>query len=184
MVVKRSDRTRWGMNLYEYCGNDCINTKDSFGCSRVIITNISGKKKVVQNPSLSEFRKTIQGFDDNFIASLTIYDHGGVNNMDINGDDDGCHVNDIGKVVFDDIGTSVAELLRPKMTSGGTVYLSGCFTAYEGIFNSTGMNIAKSLSSELPGVKVTGNKGTAIGNKIGPTWNFGIRRTYVNGKAK
>ena len=44
--------------------------------------------------------------------------------------------------------------------------------------------IAKALSAELPNVNVSGNRRFAIGNKFGPTWNIGIRRTYVNGKIK
>ena len=64
-------------------------------------------------------------------------------------------------------------------------FMSGCLTAYSGFFSDDDeKNIAEALSKELPGVKVSGNRGFAIGNKIGPTWNFGIRRTYVNGQEK
>ncbi len=171
-----------GLNLYMYCGSDGINTRDPSGGSRVIITDRHGGEKVLRNPTLDAFKKAIREYDDNSINDLTIYGHGWVNMMQIDGDDDGCYINDRGNVVFDD-GTSVGDLLRPKMSRGGLVYLSGCLTGYEGIFYSGKNNIAKALSSELPGVRVKGNRRFAIGNKIGPTWNFGISRTYINGRS-
>ena len=133
---------------------------------------------------MSDFRDTIQSYGDHSIVGLTIYGHGWVNMMSIDGEGNGFSIGANGGVCFDDGGSSVADVIGPKLVSGANVLLSGCFTAYESFFVSLGNNIAKALSSELPNVNVVGNRGAAFGNKIGPTWNFGIRRTYVNGKIR
>ena len=171
-----------GLNLYACCGNDSINLYDPFGFSRILITDNEGGEKVLRNPSLDDFKDAINGMNNGSIANITIYDHGWINVMHIDGNGSGFSIGWDGCVRFDDAdGSSVADLLGPKMAVGGSVVLSGCLTAYEGWFNSSDNNVSKALSSQLPGINVSGNRGFAVGPKIGPTWNIGIRRTYVNG---
>ena len=171
-----------GINLYVFCENVPSCFIDPIGFSRVVISSVGGEKNELNNPSLDTFKKTIQNMRDKSIQELVIYDHGFVNVMSIDGNDDGMQLDAECNVRFDDDNSLVADLLGPKMASGGSVVLSGCFTAYEGILNPSGNNISKSLSVQLPNVSVTGNRGAAFGNKIGPTYNWGIRRTYIGGK--
>ena len=173
-----------GVNLYEFCGNDACNHFDPDGLSRVVITDINGERISVSNPSLEDFRDIISEKNDKSIDSITIYDHGWTTVMSIDGDGYGFHVDLNDDVLFDNDGQSVAKFLGPKIREGGTIVLSGCCTAYDGWFSRSGTNISKALSSHLRNVRVTGNRGFAFGNKIGPTWNFGIHRTYVNGEQK
>jgi hypothetical protein len=173
-----------GLNLYAFCGGDAVNSEDGLGLSRVIITDVAGRTKKLHNPSLSDFRGVIQSYGDHSIVDLTIYDHGWVNMMSIDGEGNGFSIGANGRVCFDDGDSSVADVIGPKLVSGANILLSGCFTAYEGMFNPSGNNIAKALSVELPNIKVSGNRRFSIGNKFGPTWNIGIRRTYVNGKER
>ncbi len=93
-----------------------------------------------------------------------------------------------GRVQFDN-GGFVSDLFGDRIAPGGSILLSGCNTAREWPWNTE--NIAKALSREMPGVKITGNIGAAIGNsigffvplfEIGPTVNRGIRRSYIDGK--
>ncbi|MCR5840083.1 MAG: RHS repeat-associated core domain-containing protein [Kiritimatiellae bacterium] len=178
-----------GWNVYAFCGNDPVNNNDSSGFSQVIIMGTDGIETRLQNPSLNEFRSTIGGRANGSIANLTIYDHGNVDFMSIDGENRGIVVNpDDNRVYFDDDATSFSEFIGPKMAEKGTILLSGCRTADNcGWFSTcqSGFNISKALSLELPGVKVVGNRRAAIGFKFGvPTWNIGIRRTYVNGIEK
>ena len=176
-----------GLNLYAFCGNDPVNSCDRWGLSRVVITDKNGDEEKLNNPSLDDFKTAIGNRDNRSITNITIFDHGWVNMMSVDGNDNGFSIGWDGIVRFDDAdSSSVADLLKPKMATGGSVVLSGCFTAYEGLFNSSGNNVAKSLSAQLPDISVSGNRGAAFGTagisalNIG-TWNFGIKRTYSNG---
>ena len=165
-----------GLNLYVFCGSDSINGGDPTGLSRVIIRDKKGRTTILKNPSLDKFRSTIQKMGEECIQELTIYDHGWVNVMHITGNKEGVYVGPDGRVLFDDTNQPFSDLLGNKMSSDGTIYLSGCFTAYDGVW--TDNNISKALSEELPGVTVKGNRGAAFGVESGATWNFGISRSY------
>ncbi len=166
-----------GLNLHAFCGNDPVNFLDSYGLSRVIISDKNGNRIILRNPTLDEFRSTVGEMPDKCIQNLTIYDHGASNVMSITGDEEGIYIAYDGRVLFDDTNQPFSELLSGKMTSSGVIYLSGCCTAYDGIF-SKGDNICKTLSLEMPGVTVIGHIGVAFGNRFGDTWNIGIRRSY------
>jgi RHS repeat-associated protein len=191
-----------GWNVYAFCDNDPINHTDpsglfvgrivsrKVGWSRVIITDVKGKQVILTNHDLEDFRETILAYDNQSIADITIYDHGSASKMNIDGDGSGIKLSD-SHVICEDEHDLFASLVGPKLSSNASIYLSGCNTAREWPWNSE--NIARSLSIELPGVKVTGNRGVAIGNTLGffvplcplgPTVNWGCKRTYVNGTEK
>lgn len=112
--------------------------------------------------------------------------------MNIDGAGWGMECDEDGHVVFENNGDAVSSAIRSKLSSGATIYLSGCNTASEFFWNNNN-NITKALSKELPGVRVSGNVLPAIGNTfgflvplcpLGPTKNWGFKRTYVNGVKK
>ncbi len=86
-----------GLNVYAFCGNDPINRTDpsglfvggivsrKVGWSRVIITDVKGKQVTLTNHGLEDFRDTILAYDNQSIADITIYDHGSVSEMNIDG---------------------------------------------------------------------------------------------------
>ena len=92
-----------GWNVYAFCDNDPVNRTDPSGQSQVIITGTDGVKTRLHNPSLDTFRNIIGDRANSSIADLTIYDHGGVGFMSINGEGGGIVVNpDDNRIYFDD----------------------------------------------------------------------------------
>ena len=145
----------------------------------------------LSNHDLEGFRNAISGYENKSIADITIYDHGDSTHMNIDGNGNGIELR-YDNHVFDDEGIGFAALMGPKFSRDATIYLSGCNTASEFPWNNNN-NITKALSKELPGVRVSGNVGPAIGNTLGffvplcplgPTKNWGFKRTYVNGVEK
>ena len=131
-------RLSGGLNQYAFCGNNPISSRDSLGLSSVIITDIHSRRKVLRNPRVDEFKEAVDSYGDKCIADITIYDHGWVRKMNIDGAECGMEIGKDGKVEFDDVNRGlVANLLRPKMADGSSIYLSGCLTAYSGFFLMT-----------------------------------------------
>jgi RHS repeat-associated protein len=191
-----------GWNVYAFCGSDPVNRADpsglmalvrKFGWSRAIITDVTGKQEILTHHDVTGFRDAILRYPDKAISNITIYDHGDTTQMNIDGFGTGMSLSEVnGCVIFEDMSDSVAAVVGPKLSSGATICLSGCNTASEYPWNNDN-NISKALSKELPGVRVSGNVGPAIGNTLGffvllcplgPTKNWGIKRTYVNGVEK
>ena len=177
--------------MYAFCEGDPENLLDISGClglvgwfggghSRIIITT-TYNEVCLKSPTLDEFRGAISAIEDFSIKSITIYDHGWINRMHIDGNGIGVEVNSCGDVVFEDDGSSLSTFLLLKMASQSNIYLSGCMTAYDGWFND-GNNISRSLSMRLPNVTVSGNRKLAIGYNGETTWNIGVKRSYQNGK--
>ena len=181
--ISRDKINSGSINLYLFCDNDANNKIDIIGLSRVIITDVCGKEEILEDPSLKSFKNAISKYNDSCIKDITIYDHGWIDFMGIDGSEDGMVVSENGKVLFTDDQSSVSDLLGRVLMDDSSILLSGCLTAYDGLFSSSAStNIAQALSVELPDATVKGNRGFAIGPRFGPTINIGIRRSYKNGK--
>lgn len=181
--ISRDKINSGSINLYLFCDNDANNKIDIIGLSRVIITDVCGKEEILEDPSLESFKYAISKYNDSCIKDITIYDHGWIGFMGIDGSEDGMVVAENGKVLFTDDQSSVSDLLGRVLMDDSSILLSGCLTAYDGLFSSSAStNIAQALSVELPDTTVKGNRGFAIGPRFAPTINIGIRRSYKNGK--
>ena len=188
-----------GMNMYAYCGNNATNYVDPMGLSTIRIGLESGKVIILNDPTKDEFRDTVKSLKDCSIMNIEFAGHGESEFMELEDNflGEGLKVW-AGKVVYENSKNSLAEDIASKLCKDAAIYFNGCNTASEKKRFSLGWtfgsknNIAKTLSRELPGITVAGNRGFGIGNEFlglqffgwfGPeTHVLGIPRRYVNGK--
>lgn len=187
------------MSLYDFANGDPVNGFDLDGRSTTKITSVDGSLNLVINPSNKVLRNVISTYAPGTIKSIEIVGHGGPPGITVGPGSDGDGiVSDKsiqgGKAVYSDDLSSFPDSIRDKMAPGGTVLLNGCNTAsYPFVYDHE--NITQQVSSELPGVVVTGNHGFALTNEVSLPWdrnksfligdqNYGkgYHFDYINGK--
>jgi hypothetical protein len=185
-------------NLYTYVRQNPWTGFDPEGLATVTITDTNDKTTTLNDVSNKQIRDTVGKMPDHSVKKITITGHATAFSEDTGKhgkSDQGISISGIDskgewQVTFDDNGQKVSDVLAPKMADKSEVHLNGCNTANDRKWMMIGSkdNISNSLSKEMPGVTVTGNRGFAVGDQwYGHQFSkelhgVGVSRSYVNGK--